>query len=442
VTSPFSFKGDIGRVAYASTSLAALLTQHAFAYLVMLNRGVGLDTPWWFWLVPLRVVAQKVNLRPDWLLLSGLCLLLIVMWVLLALAYRRIRVTGHDGALISFMAAPGLQLLMIIWLTFAPVSQRERVDQEAVSGSRTRVVVLGLLTGAALCLAAVTLSTLVFGIYGYGLFVASPFVVGMTVASIAKRNTDMGLGQTTALVMAALGLGALILLGLALEGGICLVFASPLIALMGFLGAAAGRAVTDERSTSSAAPMSLALLPLLLAGELLLPPAADFESVESIDIAASPSAVWDSVVHMGPIPAAPAAPFSWGLAYPMRGEINGVGVGAVRRGVFSTGIAYERVVEWVPDKRLSFIVLSDPPSMRELSPYDHVNAPHTRSYFRTRDARFTITPLPDGRTRLTLATHHDLDLEPGMYWLPFAQWAVHANKTRVLRHFQQQAEHQ
>ncbi|HXC60014.1 MAG TPA: hypothetical protein VN645_11905 [Steroidobacteraceae bacterium] len=440
MTSPFSFKGDIGRVAYASMSLATFFTQHAFAYLVMFERGVSLDIPWWFWMVPLRVAAQKIDFRPEWLMLAGLCVLVIVMWMLLALAYRRIRTIGYDGASISLMTAPGIQLLMVAWLTNAPALAREPVQPAVAAASRTRVVVLGLLTGTALSVAAAALSTLVLGIYGFGLFVASPFVVGMTVASIAKRNTDLGLGQTTFLVMCSLGLGALILIGLAMEGVVCLLFASPLIALMGFLGAVAGRLITNGRPGFRAAPMSVALLPLLLVSELLLPPAADFESVESVDIAASPSAVWESVVHMGPIPAAPAAPFSWGLAYPMSGEIKGTGVGAVRRGVFSTGIAYERVVEWVPERRLSFIVLSDPPSMRELSPYAHVNAPHTQGYFRTRDARFRITPLPDGRTRLTLATHHDLDLEPALYWLPFAQWAVHANKTRVLKHFQQQAE--
>jgi hypothetical protein len=201
-----------------------------------------------------------------------------------------------------------------------------------------------------------------------------------------------------------------------------------------------GREIAARRRSRKAAAMSVALLPLLLAGETLLPPRADFESVESVIVAATPDAVWDSIVHMGPIPDAPAVPFRWGLAYPMRGEIWGSGVGAIRLGVFSTGVAYERVVEWKPGQELDFIILSDPPSMRELSPYDEVHAPHTQGYFRTRDARFTIEPLSDGHTRLSLATHHDLDLGPALYWLPFARWAVHANKVRVLRHFQQQAE--
>jgi hypothetical protein len=186
--------------------------------------------------------------------------------------------------------------------------------------------------------------------------------------------------------------------------------------------------------------MSIAFVPLLMVGEAALPPRAGFDNVASIEVDAPPAAVWDAVVHMGPIPDAPAAPFRWGLAYPMRGEIMGTGVGALRRGVFSTGVAYEKVTEWEPDRKLSFIVLSDPPTMREFSPYQHVNAPHQSGYFKTLDARFTITPLADGKTRLSLATRHELDLEPALYWTPFAIWATHANKARVLRHFRQQAE--
>jgi ribosome-associated toxin RatA of RatAB toxin-antitoxin module len=78
--------------------------------------------------------------------------------------------------------------------------------------------------------------------------------------------------------------------------------------------------------------------------------------------------------------------------------------------------------------------------MRELSPYEHVNAPHVEGYFHTLDARFTITPLANGKTRLSLATHHELDLEPALYWVPIAEWITHANKMRVLTHFRDQAE--
>lgn len=440
VISPFSFRGDIGRAAYASTALVAFLLQHAFVYTVLLVWGLDPGTPWWFWLSPLRMFTGRIGHVSDWLLLLAVFIVLLVTWASLALAYRRTRTIGAGAGWTALAIIPGLQLALIAWLSLAPDSKFGAGQMQAGRADRTRALALGLLTGVALCLAATVFATLVLGIYGYGLFLASPFVIGMTVAYMANRETPLGLGTTTALVLGALGLGALALMGVALEGAICILLASPLIAFMGFIGAIAGRAIAKRRHDRRTVLTSLVLLPLLLSGEALIPPRADFESVESIEVAAAPYAVWDSVVHMGPIPDAPAAPFRWGLAYPLRGEIHGSGVGAIRRGVFSTGVAYERVVEWVPEHRLSFIVLSDPPSMRELSPYAHVDAPHVRGYFRTRDARFTITPLADGRTRLTLATHHDLDLEPALYWLPLARLAVHENKVRVLRHFRQQAE--
>lgn len=186
--------------------------------------------------------------------------------------------------------------------------------------------------------------------------------------------------------------------------------------------------------------MSISALPLLLSVEALAPPRAIFESAESVEIAASPMEVWESVVHMGPIPDRPAAPFGWGLAYPLRGAIRGSGVGAIREGVFSTGVAYERVTRWEPGRALDFVVLSDPPSLRELSPFPKVSAPHVSGYFTTRDARFLIASLPAGRTCLTLTTTHELNIGPAAYWQQFAAWAVHANKQRVLAHFRNQAE--
>src|SRR5258708_11371856 len=105
---------------------------------------------------------------------------------------------------------------------------------------------------------------------------------------------------------------------------------------------------------------------------------------------------------MDAIGPAPALPFQLGVAYPMSAQIIGEGVGAKRLGVFSTGVAVERVTEWEPGRKLSFVVLSDPPAMRELSPYNHVNAPHVTGYVHTVNTTFVLLPLPDGRTPVVL----------------------------------------
>lgn len=440
--SPFSFNGELGRPAYALASTAVFFVQHLFVFLVSGAFGLTLGTPWWFWLSPLRVIAFGGQSLPPWVFLLAMAVTLAVDWLLAAFAFRRAQQARGYAGLAAFVVAPGLQVLVILWLSLAPRRESAPPESEVATTRPTaRQAVVGMLAGAALSVGAVAFSTLVLHLYGYGLFVASPFVIGLVTAYLANRDADLGSKRTAGVVLMGLVLGGLGLLGFAFEGVICLVMASPLIAALGVAGGMLGRALARRNPRRRGATMmSVAVMPLLLIGEVALPPSASFESVESIEVSAPPAAVWDAVVHMGPIPDAPAAPFRWGLAYPVRGEILGTGVGAIRRGVFSTGVAYERVTEWEPNRKLSFIVLSDPPTMRELSPYRHVNAPHTVGYFKTLDARFTITPLADGKTRLALATRHELDLEPALYWMPFAAWATHANKTRVLQHFRQQAE--
>ena len=109
-------------------------------------------------------------------------------------------------------------------------------------------------------------------------------------------------------------------------------------------------------------------------------------------------------------------------------------------GVFSTGVAVERVTDWEPGRKLSFVVLSDPPAMRELSPYKHVNAPHVVGYFHTITTSFVLLPLPDGRTRVTLRSTHELKLDPVLYWLPLTRWVVSTDDARVLAYVRRQSE--
>jgi hypothetical protein len=87
-----------------------------------------------------------------------------------------------------------------------------------------------------------------------------------------------------------------------------------------------------------------------------------------------------------------------------------------------TGIARERVTAWTPGRMLAFAVLSQPPSMHEMSPYREVRAPHVSGYFDTRDTRFDLRPLPGGGTRLTVSAAHVLRMDPVLYWKHWRGW--------------------
>jgi hypothetical protein len=181
-------------------------------------------------------------------------------------------------------------------------------------------------------------------------------------------------------------------------------------------------------------------LPLVLLGETLLAPTASFQTENAIEIATPPAVAWKSIVDMGEITGPLPLAFRLGMAHPLRGRVIGEGVGAVRLGVFSTGTALECITEWEPERKLAFTVLRDVPSMRELSPYEHVHAPHVIGYFFTNGTQFELLPAENGGTKLVLRSAHTLKLEPVLYWLPLARMVVNQNNTRVLAHIKRRAE--
>ena len=287
---------------------------------------------------------------------------------------------------------------------------------------------------------AVAVGALVFGAYDYGMFVVLPFLIGAMTGYFANQSVQISAGDTARVVALATLLGGLALVAAALEGAVCIVLAAPLGIGMALVGGALGRAIASNNRPPQATIPVVALLPLIFALESVLPPLATFDTVETITVDAPAERAWDAIVHMSRIEAPLALPFRLGVAYPLGGEIVGDGIGAVRRGEFSTGTAIEQVTEWIAQRKLAFIVLSDVPAMQEFSPYPHVHAPHVSGYFRTTLTSFELVPLADGRTRIIEHTAHQLRLDPALYWLPLARWIVHENNTRVLRHIKRQAE--
>jgi hypothetical protein len=299
----------------------------------------------------------------------------------------------------------------------------------------------GVLAGIGLTLVAVAVGTLIFGAYGYGLFLLTPFVIGVTTGYIANYKGDVGGGRTALSVMIAIALGSISLVLVALEGIVCIVMAAPLGIGFAWAGGEAGRAMALRRNRSPKQMVScLALLPLVFAVEHVLPTATTFDTVQTIEVHAPPEAVWRSILSTDPVEGPLALPFRLGVAYPIRGEVIGEGVGAMRRGEFSTGTAVERITEWEPSRKLAFVVVDDIPAMREMSPYEHVHAPHVVGYFRTMQTSFELVRRSDGHTDVIERTSHELRLDPVLYWLPIARWVVSENNMRVLAHIRRHAE--
>jgi len=431
-----SFRGRISPARYAFAITGLILSQYGMVAAIYFGSGLPIPDDADFWLLPLRSLAQLPGLSP-WAAGLGFTFWLTVAWVLAALSFRRASPAGYPLAILTVV--PGFQIGAILLLAILP-GKPDTVDEEQPIGTNFAHVVQGTLAGVGIIVLAVLISAVTFGAYGWGLFVMTPLLAGLTTSYLANRDVALPCGRTTMLVMAAAALGTLVLIMCALEGLICVLIASPLGALVAAVGGAFGRELAAIGHKRGKPLLSVAFLPALFALEATIPPAVPIELSDSIEIDAPPSIVWKAVTSDEAIGPPVWAIAEAGFAYPIRGRMLGSGVGAERIGLFSTGVAHERVTEWVPSRRLSFTLLNQPPMMEEMSPYRRVHAPHVQGYFTTTRTSFELQQLGRDRTRLTIADSHMLRLDPALYWEPLARWAIAKNVAHVLQSIKHRAE--
>jgi hypothetical protein len=170
-------------------------------------------------------------------------------------------------------------------------------------------------------------------------------------------------------------------------------------------------------------------------GEATLPRGTPsvFAVTTVIEVAAPPEKVWPNVIEFGEITTRPEMIFRAGIAYPLRARIDGRGVGAVRYCEFSTGAFVEPIEVWNEPRLLKFAVTQNPPPMREWSPWS-IRPPHLNNFLVSHGGQFTLTPLPNGHTRLAGTTWYEHRMWPQAYWRWWSDFLIHRIHLRVLEH--------
>jgi hypothetical protein len=375
-------------------------------------------------------------------------LVLPFVYVGIVLTLRRGRSAGLPDWLVCLFFVPFVNVLYFLVLSILPT---RRIDAPSPPTSVLQAVVPQSIWGSA---AAAVLITVVpaalflslfsnaLGHYGWGIFFGLPFVQGFVSAVLHGQQGPRSFGSCAAVSLLALLVTAAALFFLAQEGAICILMAAPLAAPVSLLGALVGYVV--HRSSGSSARWIAGLstaLPLLTGAEWLSEPQAALREVTTeIEIDAPPSTVWENVVAFSELPPPDSAWFSAGIAYPIRAEIFGRGPGAIRHCVFSTGPFVEPIEVWDEPRRLKFSVRSQPPAMRELSPWGSIQPPHVDHYLVSEGGQFLLTGLGGGRTRLEGTTWYRHRIFPEFYWRLWTDALIHKIHSRVLGHIRSRSE--
>ena len=369
---------------------------------------------------------------------------------------KRLRDAGQPVWLVVLFFVPFVNLLFFLLLCALAPQERSQEFEGApwpgphgidrfIPHSKLGSAALSLMVTTVLGLGFVLMGTLVIGAYGWGLFVALPFCLGMFSVLLYSYHEPREWFDCLAVALLPVALVGVALFLVAIEGIICLLMAAPFAVALAALGGALGYAIQAHHWRPKQTPAMFSILILLVPASFgaeraasLRPPMYAVHT--AIEVNAPPEKVWNEVVAFAEIPPPTELLFRAGIAYPIRAEISGHGVGAVRHCIFSTGSFVEPIEVWDEPHLLKFRVTANPAPLNELTPYGRIDAPHLHGYFVSEQGQFLLKALPGGRTRLEGTTWYHNAMWPTSYWHLWSDYIIHRIHPRVLDHIRSEAE--
>jgi hypothetical protein len=450
--------GSVDRKSYVLVGALAFLLKNnldRFVAAYFFHRYWGFLNYW----IPVAGVRRITSLhgREAVFLETMVAIALPFVWLGVVMTLKRLRSAALPIPLVILFFFPFVNLLFFLALGLWPEQTHETPDHTPRrTPSETwlaRVVPHTALGSAAISLlltvpAGVLLAVLgsrLLVTYGWGLFIALPFAMGFCAAvvyGVQRPRSLRGCVGVACLSVAVLGAS---LLAFAIEGLICLIMAMPIAVPVAAFGGACGYVMQRRHWSQTGVPAFLSLFLLVTPSvqwtEHSLPRSnATFVARSAVEIEAPPEEVWKQVIAFSEIPPPEEWLFRAGIAYPIRAEITGRGVGAERHCVFSTGAFVEPIEVWEEPHRLKFSVTANPPPMQEWSPYARLDTPHLHRFLVSSGGQFLLTPLPNGRTRLEGTTWYRHGLGPASYWRLWSDLIIHKIHLRVLNHIKGEAE--
>jgi uncharacterized membrane protein YhaH (DUF805 family) len=439
----FSLDGTVNRRDYLVSGVGLISFKYvveALALWMMTDKWLSL---WQFFNPILLHRAQWFEHAPAWMPWVVVAWSLPFIWIGLSLTIRRLLDAGYSGWSGLLFLVPFINYLMMAVCARIPsatpmvrrfASEQSTQTNEPSSGMTTALS--AFLATQCVALIMFVVCVLMLGTYGSSLFVATPVLMGVVHAVMMTRVQPQDFGKIIRQGQISLLGSLLILLTFALEGIICLLMVWPIAAVLMLFGNVIGiqlRGLLRPSATRWLPLVLLAIMPFVAWEESRWQQPIQREVTSSVIVDAPPEVVWRRVVSFPDLPP-PSGIFVSGIACPLRARIEGSGVGAIRYCEFTTGSFVEPITAWDEPRRLAFDVTTQPPPMRELTPYA-IQPPHLDGYLRSRRGEFRLISLDGGgRTRLEGSTWYDIDVHPAFYWRWWSDGLISAIHQRVLDH--------
>lgn len=266
-----------------------------------------------------------------------------------------------------------------------------------------------------------------------------PMAVGYLAVAGAPGEERRAL-RAVVLPLAASLMLLVTVLAVGVEGMICVVMMTPVFLVMAVAGGALAlivRLIRDRRMRATAFVLVLVLPYAAGPVERQIPQLQSRRVVENrIRIRADPETVWRQIIRVPAIrPEEYRTTFIHRIGFPrpIAATLSHEGVGGVREASFERGVLFrETVIDWVPQRRLSFTIAVDSIPTRTLDQHVTVGG----EYFDVLDGTYEIVPVSANEVELRLWSTHRLSTHFNAYaslWTDFVMRQIQGNILEVVR---------
>ncbi len=401
-------------------------------------------------------------IQPDQLLITELSPADIIFYGVLALislpfiyvgtlfCIKRLRNAGLSAWWVLLFFIPGMNFLLFIVLAAIPPGNYRKTPSSAkwldkiLPQSQKGLIFFSVGFVVLIATAIAWFGLKILGTYGWGVFMGLPFFLGFSTVLFTAYRKPISLWESLQVTFLSLATFGGLVVVLALEGILCVLMAFPIGLALAFLGAFLAWGIRQFNRETGHIQINLGVMLLLLmvmaSFQQRTPPIFMVQS--SVTIEEPPSKVWEALINFKPLEEPKHPLFQMGIAFPTKASIEGKGTQAVRHCVFNTGAFVEPITTWQKPHKLAFDVKSQPRPLTELSPYQNLNIPHLKGYFRSEKGAFILKQEGKAKTRLIGKTWCRQSIWPNSYWYLWTNYIVHQIHNRVLTGIKAQAEMQ
>jgi hypothetical protein len=290
---------------------------------------------------------------------------------------------------------------------------------------------------------AAAISLLNAGSYGITLFCAIPFTVGFVIGFLYAPSQKAIAWKTMFYALGIICLLGLLVMALGGEGGICFLMAAGLLILPAFLGVLFGHGLGSAHLKMEKIYILFVFMmihPSALTYDMLDNSQVDATATTSVVINAADSTIWNKLIQKVEFNKSNNLFLKAGVSYPLDMELQMVDNQCFLKCNTTNGFVNLRVDSMIQNKKMLFKPIQEIMPMREMSFYEHLDAPHLHGYFKNEYGLFEIVPLEAGKCRLIAQTHYTYRITPVWYWSWWSDYLVNSMHKNVLNKIKTSAE--